>query len=187
MAVFGMIAGIGTAGDSDNDFSGAREILYNPEGYNVVAIDNVYDIEGSGRKKFSYFFPAYMNLEGHYDKNGNSDVTAALISILMDRYRVKYNTQDSKSLTKRVAELPITPQEAMLQTRGNRFPVTQLSERLSQIDNDPSFYDQVYTGDLVFKNGKVEFVPTTEPVIRKYPLKDKDGSWRGSIEIYEMP
>ena len=47
-----------TAGDKDSDFSGAREILYNPEEYEIYPIENVYDLAGKGRDKFGYFFPS---------------------------------------------------------------------------------------------------------------------------------
>jgi len=33
-----------------------------------------------------------MNFEGFYDKDGNSDVTGALLELLKDRYNVKYNS-----------------------------------------------------------------------------------------------
>ena len=35
-----------TAGDKESDFSSAQEIVYNPEGYNFIAFDNVYDKVG---------------------------------------------------------------------------------------------------------------------------------------------
>ena len=69
-----------------------QEIMYNAKGYNVQSIENVYDIEGKGRKEFTYFFPSYLNMAGCYDEDGNSDVTKALLEILKDRYIVKYNS-----------------------------------------------------------------------------------------------
>ena len=49
-----------------------------------------------------------------YDKDGNSDVIKALFNILIDRYTVKYNSTDISAITKWIAEIPITPQEAIL-------------------------------------------------------------------------
>lgn len=183
---FGLIMMYGTSGDSDSDFSSAQEIVYNPEGYNILAFDNVFDIYGQGRKKFSFFFPGYLNLANCYDENGNSDVTKALLTILKDRYWIKYHVTDINAITKRIAEIPITPQEAMLRTRGNLFPVTQLNERLNEIDNNPSFYDNTYVGTLTLKStGEVEFVPTNDTPIREFPTKDN--KLKGALEIYEMP
>ena len=183
---FGTIYLIGTAGDSESDFAGAQEIVYNPKGYNMYPLPNVYDKEGQGRKWITFFFPGYLNRKGCYDENGNSDVTKALLEILENRYRIKYNSSDINSITKAIAEIPITPQEAILRTRGNIFPVTELNERLNEIDNNPTEYNDVYVGNLVMgSNGKVDFIPTTDVPIREFPTKDN--KVQGAIEIFEMP
>ena len=44
-----------------------------------------------------------------YDKNGNSDVTKALLEILMNRYTVKYNSTDINAISKAISEVPVTP------------------------------------------------------------------------------
>ena len=186
-SVWGLIYLYGTAGDSDSDFSSMQELMYNPNGYNIKAVNNVYDKEGQGRKQFTYFFPGYINRADCYDKDGNSDVNKALIEILLDRYKVKYNSTDINAITKRVAEIPITPQEAILKTKDNIFPITELTKRLNEIDNNPNFFDDIYVGDLAFnKQGKVEFnATTTDTPIRDFPTKDN--KVQGAIEIYEMP
>lgn len=184
--VYGLIYGYGTAGDSESDFSSMQELMYNPRGYNIKGVPNVYDKEGQGRKEFTYFFPGYLNMADCYDKDGNSDVIKALLTILKDRYIVKYNSSDINAITKRIAEIPITPQEAILRTNKNIFPITEINARLNEIDNDPNFYDDTYVGELIFtKNGEVEFNPTTDIPIRNFPLKDNKA--QGAIEIYEMP
>ena len=184
--VWGTIFAYGTAGDSDSDFAGAQELMYNPNGYNMLAIPNVYDKEGQGRKYFTMFFGGYLNRAECYNKDGVSDVTKAILEILVDRYKVKYNSTDINAITKRIAEIPITPQEAILRTRGNIFPITELNERLNEIDNNPNEYNDVYVGNLVMdRSGKVEFVPTTDKPIREFPTKDNQVV--GAIEIFEMP
>lgn len=184
--VFGMLMAYGTAGDKDSDFSSAQELVYNPEGYNIIAFPNVYDKEGQGKSKFAFFFPGYLNLANCYDDNGNSDVTKALLYILKERYHTKYHTTNVNAITKRIAEIPITPQEAMLKTRGNLFPITQLTQRLNEIDNNPNFYDTSYVGNLIQDSrGNVTFQPTTDLPIRDFPLKNNKEE--GAIEIWEMP
>lgn len=184
--VYGMIYMQGTAGDDESDFASAQEIMYNPLGYNMQAIPNVYDKEGQGRKNFVYFFPGYLNRKGCYNKDGVSDITKALLEILKSRYIVKYNSTDIKAITKTVSEVPITPQEAILRSNGNIFPVTALNERLNQIDNNPNEYDDVYVGTLIQnKEGGIEFKPTGDLPIRDFPLKDNKAE--GALEIFEMP
>ena len=184
--VFGFMYLQGTAGDNESDFAGAAEIMYNPIGYNMYALPNVYDREGKGKRHFVFFFPGYISRKGCYNKDGVSDVIAALIEILMNRYRVKYNSSDPNTIVKTIAEVPITPAEAIVKTGTNMFPVPDLTERLNQIDSNPREYDDVYVGELnIAKNGEVEFKPTYATPIREYPLKDNKAE--GAIEILKMP
>lgn len=185
-SVFGMIFGYGTSGSNDSDFRSSQEIMYNPDGYNVLSLENVYDKVGQGRSRFCYFFPGYLNRSECYDNNGNSDVSKALVEILKDRYITKYNSTDPNTITKRIAEIPITPQEAVLRVVGNLFPVSDLNARLNQLDADTSEYQDVYTGELVVDNkGEVKFRPTSDTPIRVWPTKDN--KVKGAIEFYAMP
>lgn len=184
--VFGQIIMVGTAGDNESDFAGAQEIMYNPKGYNMYALPNVYDKYNQGKPYFVFFFPGYVNRKGCYNENGVSDVIKALIEILMNRYRVKYNSTDPNTIIKTIAEVPITPAEAIVKTGVNMFPVADLTERLGQLDANPTEYDDVYVGDLVFnKDGQVEYKPTSATPIRDFP--HKDNKIEGAIEIYQMP
>ena len=184
--VFGQIYMLGTAGDNESDFAGAQEIMYNPKGYNMYALPNVFDKYNQGKPYFVFFFPGYVNRKGCYNENGVSDVIKALIEILMNRYRVKYNSTDPNTIIKTIAEVPITPAEAIVKTGVNMFPVADLTERVGQLDANPTEYDDVYVGDLVFnKDGQVEYKPTSAMPIRDFP--HKDNKIEGAIEIYQMP
>lgn len=186
--VFGEIFAYGTAGDDQSDFTAFAEMFYSPEGYNLEPLDNVFDKEGQGRKKCCFFFPAYLNYdESCIDKNGNSDVSKALLMILYDRYKVKYGTTDINTIVKRISQYPIVPQEAMLRSHGNIFPVTELNARLNELDNNPNAFDDVYVGELTqdSKTGEVKFNPTIDLPIRDFPTKDN--KVKGALEIFEMP
>lgn len=184
--VFAMIYMCGTAGDDESDFAGAQEIMYNPRGYNMYALPNVYDKNNQGKQYFVFFFPGYINRKGCYNKDGVSDVIQALIEILVNRYRVKYNSTDPNTVVKTIAEVPITPAEAIVKTGVNMFPVTDLTERLGQLDANPREYDDVYVGDLsISSNKEVEFKPTSDQPIRDFP--HKDNKIEGAIEIYKLP
>ena len=184
--VFGQIYMLGTAGDNESDFAGAQEIMYNPKGYNMYALPNVFDKYNQGKPYFVFFFPGYVNRKGCYNENGVSDVIKALIEILMNRYRVKYNSTDPNTIIKTIAEVPITPAEAIVKTGINMFPVADLTERVGQLDANPTEYDDVYVGDLIFnKDGQVEYKPTSAMPIRDFP--HKDNKIEGAIEIYQMP
>lgn len=181
--VFSLMFAVGTAGDDASDFSGVQTILYHPSSFEVYALENVYDRVGKGTKQFSYFFPSYISRAGCMDKDGNSDVVKALLEILMERWTVK-QSGDAASLLSRTAQMPVTPAEAILKVKSNFFPVTMLTERLRQIDQDPHFYDDVYVGTLIEVNGNVEFRATDDVPLRQWKV---DNSNQGALEIYEMP
>lgn len=184
--IFGQIYMLGTAGDNESDFAGAQEIMYNPRGYNMYALPNVFDKYNQGKPYFVFFFPGYVNRKGCYNEDGVSDIIKALIEILMNRYRVKYNSTDPNTIIKTIAEVPITPAEAIVKTGVNMFPVADLTERIGQLDSNPTEYNDVYVGNLVFgKDGQVEYKPTSAQPIRDFP--HKDNKIEGAIEIYQLP
>lgn len=174
---------VGTAAESESDFSSAKTLLYNPDGYNILSINNVFDRPKQGKPKFGFFFPSYINRAGCYNKDGVSDVVKALIEILIARYKAKYSA-DPKSVLRVIAEDPITPAEAIIKVKAAYFPITALTERLSQLDQDVHAYDDVYIGKLVQNSNGVEFTPTSDIPIRKFGVENNTP---GAIEIFEMP
>lgn len=185
-AVFGLAYLVGTAAEDASDFSAAKEMLYNPEGYNIQAIPNVYDKLSQGKSSFGFFFPSYINRQGCYNKDGVSDVIKALLEILVKRYDAKYKTNDPKTIIRVVAEMPITPAEATIKVDANMFPVTTLTERLVQLDTNPMELDSVKVGTLEFNaDGKLHYVPTSAQPIRHFPTKDN--KVHGAIEFYQLP
>lgn len=175
---------VGTAAEDESDFSSAKTLLYYPEAYNILAVENVYDRPKQGKPTFGYFFPSYVNRAGCYNKDGVSDVVKALIEILMQRHKAKYSA-DPKSVLRVIAEDPITPAEAIIKVKAAFFPVTALTERLQQLDTDVHSFDDVYIGKLVMnKSGEVEFKPTSDEPIRKYGVENDTP---GAIEIFELP
>ena len=174
---------VGTAAESESDFSSAKTLLYNPDGYNILSIDNVFDRPKQGKPKFGFFFPSYINRAGCYNKDGVSDVVKALIEILIARHKAKYSA-DPKSVLRVIAEDPITPAEAIIKVKAAYFPITALTERLSQLDQDVHAYDDVYVGKLVQNSNGVEFTPTSDVPIRKFGVENDTP---GAVEIFEMP
>lgn len=174
---------VGTASEKESDFTSAKTLLYNPEGYNIYALDNVYDKPKQGKSTFGYFFPAYINRAGCYNEDGVSDVVKALIEILLARYKAKYSA-DPQSVLRVIAEDPITPAEAIIKVKAAYFPITSLTERLSQIDQDVHAFDDVYVGKLVQGKEEVEFILTDDVPIRKYGVENDTP---GAVEIFEMP
>lgn len=175
---------VGTANNKESSFLSAKKLLYAPKSYNIQSIPNVYDKKGSGKDTFGFFFPAYINRAGCYNRDGISDVIKALLQVLMARYKAKYGA-DPTSVLRVIAEDPITPAEAIIKVKDAYFPVASLQERADTLDKNPSLYDDIYVGELYTTGtGEIEFRPTDVIPIRTYPV---DNDTKGALEIYSMP
>jgi hypothetical protein len=66
------------------------------------------------------------------------------------------------------------------------FPISQINDRLNQLDSDLHSYDDVYIGDVIINSrGEAEFKLTGDTPIREFPTKDN--KVKGAVEIYQMP
>lgn len=181
---FGFIYLVGTANEDASDFSSAKTLLYSPKAHNIYEVPNVYDKVNNGKPTFGFFFPSYLSRLGCMDDDGNSDVVKALLQILMKRDEAKY-ASDPSTLMRTIAEMPITPAEAIVKADSNLFPVAQLTERLGQIESNASFFDDVTVGTLDFKGNELTLRPTSAKPIRDFP--HDDNKMEGAIEFYEQP
>ena len=170
---FGQNIAIATGGSEGADFMGALEMLQYPKGYNVYSLPNVYDKGSEGNKDTIFFFPGYINIKGFYNKDGVSDVTGSMLDELKYRYVLKYNSSDPVQLTRRRAETAFTIKDAIMQTGSTIYPVSDLNDRISHLDNNPSELQSMHSGKLSIKGGKVvwELDPNLKPILN-YPHKD---------------
>ena len=181
---FSLMYLVGTANNKESNFQSAKTLLYAPSSYNIKEVKNVYDKKGQGKDYFAYFFPAYLNRAGCFNKDGISDIVMALLQILLNRYKAKYGA-DPTSVLRVIAEDPITPAEAIIKVKDAYFNVQALNERASQLDKNPSLYNDIYVGELyIGGEGEVKFRPTDSTPIRSYPV---DNDTKGALEIYTMP
>lgn len=186
---FGYMLAGGTGGTEGASFEGSEKLFYNPGGYNIYGIPNVYDKNTNGETLCGFFWGAYLNRKDCYNEElGEPDVIKALIEILQDRFEVKYSSTDSSAITQKKAEEPITPQEAVMRTEGTVFPVADLKEYLESIaPKKESFLAEHYVGDLIYNNsGQVEWRPNSDI----YPIRSYDNvpdNKSGAVEIFEMP
>lgn len=175
-----------TGGTRGSDFSGALEIIYNPKGYGVYGLPNVFDRNTQGKTFTVFFTGGYMNRKGYYNEDGVSDVIGALMSIIQDYLTVKYNSSDPIALTQRKAEIPITIQDSIMKVESTIYPIADLTDVINELDLNPKSFDDVYVGELGLKDGQIEFKPTLEfKPVRDFP--HKDNKIPGAVEIFKMP
>jgi hypothetical protein len=181
----GLMVAFGTGGTEGADFEAMEEIFYNPEAYDCMHYDNVWD-EGAMGSKCGYFIPIQQNLEGFIDDDGNSEETKA-VDYELDMREKKKMAADSKALDQYVAEHPFSPQEATLQITANLFDVSSLQAQYNKIKAH-GLHSLGTSGELYYgKEGDVKFrpLPNAKPVLRFPHRKGDDNS--GTIIIYESP
>lgn len=186
---FGFMLAGGTGGVEGGSFEGSEKLFYNTAAYEIYGIPNVFDKNTKGDTKCGFFWGGYLNRNGCYDEIvGEPDIIKALLQILTNRYKIKYNSQDPSAITQKKAEEPITPQEAIMRTEGTIFPVSDLKDYLESIMvRKESFLAEHYVGEIVRTgDGKLKWRLNND----KFPLRsyDKDTANReGCLEIFEMP
>jgi hypothetical protein len=181
----GLMVAFGTGGTEGADFEAMEEIFYNPEAYDCMAYENIWD-EGSMGTKCGYFIPIQTNLDGFIDDEGNSLKDKAR-EYEKEMREKKKGAADAKSLDQYIAEHPFSPQEATLQVTSNLFDVVSLQEQYNKIKSR-KLHSIGTIGRLYYnKDEKIKFRPDGDlKQIIKYPHR-KDDNTTGGIVIYESP
>lgn len=191
---FGTMIAFGTGGDEDSHFETLKDMFYNPDGYNCIGFDNIWD-ETPSDKKCGFFIPQYTNMDFRDDNgnrmfmdiDGNTLRKKSVEYILSERRKVIENATNSVAVDRYVAEHCITPQEACLEFGGNIFPKKELQEQLATIRTNKHLSNHKQIGDLIWeKDGTLKWVIKKIGDITHYPLK-KDDDPTGSIVIWEHP
>lgn len=178
----------------NSHFETLKDMFYNPEGYNCLEFDNIWD-ESATTKKCGFFIPQYTNLdfrdkEGHriyMDDDGNTLHKKSLEFILEERRKVIENATNSNTIDRYVAEHCITPSEACLEFNGNIFPKKELQEQLALLRTNKNLKNYKQVGDLTWEpDGSLRWTIKKSGDITHYPLKKEDNP-EGSIVIWEHP
>ena len=178
----GTMIAFGTGGTEGADFEGMEELFYNPDSYDCLAFENVWDAGARGTY-CGHFVPIYENLEGFIDKDGNSNADKAIAFEEENRIKKK-GTNDPKALDQYIAEHPMNPREATLQISANLFDIASLQEHYNNVKVNK--LDKIGTAGRLYygKNNKIEFRldGDAKPIIR-YPHRKEDAC----KSIYYMP
>jgi len=183
---YDMLIAMGTGGTEGADFSGAQDMIYNPDSYNIYSLDNVFDKNSSG--KVIFHWGSYLNRNLCYDENGMPDAIKALLEVLFEFDRLRKASSDGKSLTQRRAEKCITIADAIMRVDGTIFPVADLKDCLdTALSKGESFRETHYVGELIVSStGSIKWKNNRDKKpLRKYKFEDRYKE--GAIEIFDMP
>lgn len=198
MAV-GLMIAYGTGGSDDADYTGLKDLFYEPNAYNCLAIENTWDEENYGTEG-GFFVPEYYNMYGLYrgedtslhgqpfmDKDGNSNIFLAKKYSTEERKKVSDNASDRSSIDRYICEHPFTPAEATLNIKGNIFPKADLIRHLANIRNSKKLSGFKQVGDLVYVDGKLKWEISSKLTdLNKYRLEPGQDK-TGAIVIWEHP
>lgn len=190
---FGLLCLFGTGGTEGGSFDGLKNIFYNPDAFNVLGFENIWD-DGQTDKKCGFFVPAWSNMEGsdengnpvYMDKDGNSMKEKAIEELIKQRNIIKDGGASQTSIDRFVSERPLKPQEAVLELGKNIFPRKLLMNQLTRIRTNEKLRNMKHIVDLRFENGNVVATEKKSGDITTYHLK-KDDKPHGSIVIWEYP
>lgn len=191
---FGLMCLFGTGGTEGGSFDGLKNIFYNPEAFNVLSFDNIWD-DGRDTTKCGFFVPSWSNMEGndengnpkYMDKDGNSLKELAMEELIKQRNIVKDGGASQSSIDRFISERPLKPQEAVLELGKNIFPRKLLMDQLTKIRTNKKIQSMKHIVDLSWDgSGGVKATEKKSGDITTYHLK-KDDKPEGSIVIWEYP
>lgn len=176
----------GTGGDISGGAIDFESMFYNPEAYNLMAFDNVYD-EGASGTSCGFFFPSYRNKIGYMDKQGNSLIGKAQQAEQAHREQIKRDSKDPGVYDKHCAEYPWCPKESFIQESSNIFPTGELMEHRNKLMSSGLYSNMGVVGELRIGKKGVKFVPNDKlKAIEKFP-HDKRDNLSGAVVMYQAP
>ena len=177
---------LGTGGDMAKGTLPASEMFYEPEKYDFLAFDDIYENRG----KICYFVPAYYSLDEFRDHNGYVDKEKATKKLVDTRKRKGGAAGSSEALDMEMQYRPLVPSEMFLAKTANIFPFAELRRRLSEVQTSNEYEKLEKKVDLYFDpsssyNGVSYDLNPKLQAISHFPY---DGENReGAVVIYEFP
>jgi hypothetical protein len=186
--VTGQMVIFGTGGDMERDTIDFSYMFYNPLEFNLLPFVNIWD-DHAENTNCGFFHPVYMNMEGFYDAQGNSDKKQALDFELSARKKIVEASGSSLSIQGRVQEYPIKPSEAFLTVSFNDFPIEELRNQLNVVIREKLYMKRGQAGTLYRdEENKVRFRPDLKNELEPlYFRTNETPNIRGCVIIYEYP
>lgn len=126
----GIIAAVGTGGDSGPNLAGLNKVFYHPTDFQILPFHNNYNDLGEWVDT-AYFMPAYitMNKKEYVGSRGE---------YLLEKQKSYYNARrdaitDPQTLLKHKSEQCFTPEEAFAAEGVNKFNKIKISDQIVRI------------------------------------------------------
>lgn len=182
----GLITVFGTSGDMGGGTADYADMFERPEAFDFLPMHNIWD-DNMYDTLVGFFHPTNWNMEGYYDKNGNSRYQDAKKDELAARERLKDKGATSVEMQKRLQERPLSPSEAFASATINNFPVAELRRQLARVKSQPKGIIKGMPVELIYDGNEVVAKPIlsgAKPITSLYTLPD---DIRGCVVVYEQP
>lgn len=183
----GMITIFGTSGDMEKGTADYADMHSKPLAFDLLPFNNIWD-EDAKDQTVGFFHPINWNMEGFYDKQGNSDKHNARQLELQTRKNLIRNGATSIEIQQRMQEKALGPFEAFGSVSVNNFPVVELKRQLQKVQGNDWQNAKGTPVDMYYDNGDVVAQPIlngSKTPITSYNKMPKDK--KGCPVIYEYP
>lgn len=188
--ITGQICIIGTSGDMEKGTVDYADMFYNPLAYGLMPFVNIWD-DNAENTVCGFFHPVVWNMEGFYDKQGNSDIKKALEWENARRKRLLENSSSSILLHRHMQEFPLCPAEAFsMASHSEIVCIEKLRNRLNKIQAKSLHIKKGIPVTLVYNQDKTKVIakPDLNNVLNPiYNYKPKTNDLNGAVVIYEFP
>lgn len=185
--ITGQICIIGTSGDLGKGTVDYADMFYNPLSYGLMPFLNTWDENAEGTV-CGFFHPVTWNMEGFYDKQGNSDLENATKWELERRQKILDNASSSLLLQRHMQEFPLCPADAFSVASINTFPVTELRNQLNKVVANNLNHVKGTPVHLYYEDGVAKAKPDLKKELQPiYNYKPKMDDLSGCPIIYEYP
>lgn len=182
---YGTIYMFGTGGFvKGNSVTHLQKIFYNPEDYNCLAFDDIWEPR---EKKIGYFVPSSMAVN-KFKEGPNMETNFTMAEAYWKSRREEMKQSSKEKFFSFIINRPLVPSEIFLVSEGGMFPAAELKDVLSYLETSKEL-DMNFVGKLVFNDVEtLDFVTDLElSPIRDYPLQKNSLNRKGAIEIFEKP
>jgi hypothetical protein len=181
---FGVIWMTGTGGQGEAAaISEAKEVFYNPEAFDCLKFDDIYEESSS----IGYFVPYQMRLDEYRDSEGVIDQKSAMKDIMKKRDEIA-TSKNKKAMFAEMQNNPITHSEAFLVSSNSILPTAELKLHKNELRAKPSSTSQCGELTWVSKGKGIDLSWHTDNTFIPchYGIK-KDDDTTGCIEIWQHP
>ena len=176
--VTGIVHAGGAAGNM-KEAEGLKEIIYNPHGYNMLSLPNVWS--SRPEEKVGIFVPAYYSYGSFIDEFGNSDIEGAKQSLIEEGEKQKKKSFSDYQIFK--SQNPFTLEDMFAVREENIFPLDVIEPHFEYLDKE---YNPTTIEITKIQVGFTHRISDKYDIVTDFPVK-RGSNKRGAICMVEPP